>query len=41
MCKDERNRYFRAVWTIKQEEEPIVNARTNGNVDPITLEELI
>jgi hypothetical protein len=41
ICKDEENRYFVDLWTIKQEEELIVNAGTDGNVDIITVEEVI
>jgi hypothetical protein len=29
------------LWTIKQEEEPIINVTTDENVDLITAEELI
>jgi hypothetical protein len=36
ICKDERNTYFKDLWTINEEEETI----TNGNTDPKTVKEL-
>jgi hypothetical protein len=32
---------LKKIWTIKQEEEPIINAITDESVDPVMVEELI
>jgi hypothetical protein len=40
ISKDEWIRYFKGLWSTKQEEEPSINATTDENLDPITVEEL-
>jgi hypothetical protein len=38
---DEWIRHFKDIWSTKQEEEPSINATTDENVYPITVEEMI
>jgi hypothetical protein len=41
ISKCEWNTHLNDLWTIKQEEEPIVSATTDENVDPVAVQELI
>jgi hypothetical protein len=40
ISKAEWIRYFKDLWSIKQEEEPSISATTDESVDPMTVEEL-
>jgi hypothetical protein len=40
ISKDKWIRYFKNLWSTKQEEEPAVSATTDNNADAVTSEEL-